>query len=94
MASIPPSLPASTIPDFPSLFAGISQMQRPLKKTEEQRLYFATNEKNPTRTIAILAQMPLRGNVVLAISGIFVLNILAAPIQAARRHGGEVSCDL
>jgi len=91
MASISSSLAGLPTANFPSLFSGIPQMEGPLGETEEKRLYFATNEDNSERTIATLQGMPLRGNIVLAVSGIFALNILAARIQAARAHGGEIS---
>ena len=91
MASISSSLAGLPTANFPSLFSGIPQMEGPLGETEEKRLYFATNEDNSERTITTLQGMPLRGNIVLAVSGIFALNILAARIEAARAHGGEIS---
>jgi hypothetical protein len=91
MVSISSSLALLPRSDFPSLFSNIPQMEGPLGETEDKRLYFATNEDHSDRTINILQRMPLRGNIVLAVSGIFALNILAARIEASRAHGSEIS---
>ena len=90
MTSISHSLAGSPRTNFPSLFSHIPQMKGPLGETQEPTLYFATNENNSPMTIQVLKELPLRGNIVLAVSGIFALNILAARIEASRAHGGEI----